>query len=98
MGNIQNTGELKKETKSLTTIVDFIATDYILTQNFTDMYNLTDPTYCDKLLILTSKIIGKYLSDLEIDHVVRKRIDNELKEEMQKSKILYLKKKRYKRI
>ena len=34
---------------------------YILTQNFTDMYNLTDPTYCDKLLILTSKIIGKYL-------------------------------------
>ena len=38
MGNAQNTGE-KKETKSLTSIIDFIATDYILTQNFTDMYN-----------------------------------------------------------
>ena len=60
MGNIQNTGEVNKDTKSLTTIVDFIATDYILTQNFTDMYNLTDPAYCDKLLILTSKIIKKY--------------------------------------
>ena len=93
MGNIQNTGEINKTNQSLTTIIDFIATDYILTQNFTDMYNLTDPAYCDKLLILTSKIISKYLSDLEIDHVARKRIGNELKDKIETSKVLYLKKK-----
>ena len=93
MGNVQNTGEGSNQKQSLTTIIDFIATDYILTQNFTDMYNLTDPTYCDKLLILTSKIISKYLSDLEIDHVAKKRIGNELKEEINTSKVLYLKKK-----
>ena len=97
MGNVQNTGEAYNEKQSLTTIIDFIATDYILTQNFTDMYNLTDPTYCDKLLILTSKIISKYLSDLEIDHVARKRIGNELKEQIDTSKVLYLKKKRHER-
>ena len=93
MGNVQNTGEGTNQKQSLTTIIDFIASDYILTQNFTDMYNLTDPTYCDKLLILTSKIISKYLSDLEIDHVAKKRIGNELKEEIETSKVLYLKKK-----
>jgi hypothetical protein len=92
MGNAQNTGE-KKETKSLTSIIDFIATDYILTQNFTDMYNLTDERYCDKLLILTSKIISKYLSNIEIDEIVTKRIGDELTDDVQKNKILFLRKK-----
>lgn len=92
MGNAQNTGE-KKETKSLTSIIDFIATDYILTQNFTDMYNLTDERYCDRLLILTSKIISKYLSNIEIDRVVSKRIGDELTDDVQKNKILFLRKK-----
>ena len=58
MGNAQNKGDGSTTDKSLTSIIDFIATDYILTQNFTDMYNLTDEKYCDKLLILTSKIIS----------------------------------------
>lgn len=92
MGNAQNTGE-SKETKSLTSIIDFIATDYILTQNFTDMYNLTDERYCDRLLILTSKIISKYLSNIEIDRVVTKRIGDELTDDVQKNKILFLRKK-----
>ena len=96
MGNIQNKGEGITHKESLTTIVDFIAANYILTQNFTDMYNLTDQAYCDKLLILTSKIISKYLSNLEIDHMATKRIGNELTKEMQTSKVIYLKKEQVK--
>ena len=30
MGNVQNTGEESNQKQSLTTIIDFIATDYIL--------------------------------------------------------------------
>ena len=92
MGNVQNKGEGNTEKHSLTTIIDFIAANYILTQNFTDMYNLTDQKYCDKLLILTSKIISKYLSNLEIDHISTKRIGQELSKEMQTNKVLFLKK------
>jgi hypothetical protein len=93
MGNAQNKGDGSTTDKSLTSIIDFIATDYILTQNFTDMYNLTDEKYCDKLLILTSKIISKYLSNIEIDRMVTKRVGDELTDDVEKNKILFLRKK-----
>ena len=94
MGNAQNKGSGK--TTQLVHIIDFIATDYILTQNFTDMLNLTKEEYCDKLLILTSKIISKYLSNLEIDHLMRKHVNGELTEEKETSNVLYLQKRHVK--
>ena len=73
MGN-----EFSKQTDSkkptLLTELNFIATNYILTQNFTDMENLADAKYCDKLVILTSKIIASKLTNLEITYLAQKML------------------------
>ena len=88
MGNTQST-ELAKEGELLN-IIDFIASDFILTQNFKDMLSLTKEDYCNKLLILTSKVISKYLSGLEINHLVKTHINGEISYKNDKNKILYL--------
>lgn len=71
MGN-----EFSKQTDSkkpsLLSEINFIATNYILTQNFTDMENLADAKYCDKLVVLTSKIIASKLTNLEIKYLAQK--------------------------
>lgn len=75
MGNIIS---VKKEetihTKLINTL-DFIATDYIFSMNFENMKKLHDKKYCDSLVILTSDIIDKYYSELEITQI-KNRIFN----------------------
>jgi len=46
--------------------LDFIACNYIFTMNYENMKKLHDKTYCDKLVVLTSEIINKYYSELEV--------------------------------
>lgn len=72
MGNTQNTDG---SNKSLKQIVDFVATNYILTQNFQDMKKLSDMKYCNKLVILTSKVIDKKLSDIEVEFLAQRTKD-----------------------
>jgi hypothetical protein len=45
--------------------IDRIASNYILSQNFADMNKLSEKDHCDKLVILTAKIIDKNLNPLE---------------------------------
>ena len=52
--------------------INSIASNYILTQNFTDMKNLADKKYCDKLIILTSKIIKSRLNNIEIKYLAQR--------------------------
>lgn len=47
-------------------IIDYIATNYILTMDFDNLKKLNDQQYCDKLVVLTSDIIGRYFTPLEI--------------------------------
>jgi len=56
----------KFKNSTLPNILDHIATEYILTQNFKDLEHLHDKNYCNKLIILTSKIVKKYFSDKQI--------------------------------
>jgi hypothetical protein len=74
MGNTQNTDGSNKS-KSLKQIVDFVATNYILTQNFQDMKKLSDMKYCNKLVILTSKVIDKKFSDIEVEFLAQRTKD-----------------------
>ena len=90
MGNTQGTETLREG--DFMKSIEFIASDFILTQNFTDMLSLTNKEYCDKLLILTTKVISKYLSGLEIEHLVQKHINGNFTEENEKTKVLYLQK------
>jgi hypothetical protein len=88
MGNINSTdSELKK--KSLPQVIDYIATNYILTQNFQDLKNLSDQTYCDKLVVLTSKVIAKKLNNQEIKYLAQRLKEGVEINEMTKDNVIY---------
>ena len=71
-------------------LIDLIATKYILTQNFQDLKNLTKKEYCDKLVILTSDIIKKFMNQKEIKYLAeRTKRGNYVNEEVKK-KLMFL--------
>ena len=59
-------GQQSKGGKSLKEAVQTIAASYITTPSFTDMQNLSNPTYCNKLVVLTSKILSKHLTKKDV--------------------------------
>ena len=78
-----------KRSKSLSQMIDYIATNYILTQNFQDMRKLADLKYCNNLVVLTSKIIANNLNDLEVEYLAQ-RLKNGIEiNEMTKDNVLY---------
>ena len=54
------------ENMKIENVIDYAAAKYISTSSFTDMINLHKPEYCDKLVVLTSKVIERYLNNMEI--------------------------------
>jgi hypothetical protein len=94
MGNI---GSFRKEqdnktNRKLQDVIDFIATNYILTQNYQDMINLNNIEYCDKLIILTSDIISKNLNYLDIKFLAQRLKYGEEINEMANNSIIYMNK------
>lgn len=85
--NKEQSDELKP--KSISHILDYIATYYILTMDFKSLRKLYEKEYCDKLVILTSDIIQRYFTDLEITYLAQ-RIKNgvEVNEET-KDKVIF---------
>jgi len=85
--NKENNDELKP--KSISQILDYIATHYILTLNFKSLRQLYDKEYCDKLVILTSDIIERYFTDLEITYLAQ-RVKNGIEvNELDKDKVIF---------
>jgi len=68
MGAEQSTPQIPKK-KTLSSTIDYLAANYILTSNFQDLKNLTDPQYCKNLVILTSDVINRYLSETELEYL-----------------------------
>ena len=90
--NEEDENKLNEKQLKLITALDYIATKYITQQKFTDLENLHDKEFCNKLIILTSKIIKKHFSGLEIDFLEqRTHYGNEINM-MNKDKIVYAKK------
>ena len=75
MGNIISVKKKETTHEKIINTLDFIATDYIFSMNFENMKKLHDKKYCDNLVILTSDIIDKYYSELEIRQI-KNRIFN----------------------
>ena len=93
MGNaLSNSNVDKTNKKSLSQIIDYVATNYILTQNFKDMEKLTDTEYCNNLVILTSKIVDQKLSNLEISYLTQRLKGKSEINEMASDKLIYFKK------
>jgi len=76
--------------KSLSNIVDVIASDYIIKQNFQDMIHLSEMKYCNNLVILTSKIIEENLNEKEIEYMAQRVKNGETVNEMTKENVIYL--------
>ena len=91
MGANQSTPEMPKQ-KTLSSTIDYLAANYILTSNFQDLQNLTDPQYCKNLVILTSDVIQRYLSQQEIQFLKQRMEGSIEKNEMTKEKIAYFNK------
>lgn len=83
----QQSNELKP--KSISQILDYIATYYILTMDFKSLRKLYEKEYCDKLVILTSDIIQRYFTNIEITYLAQ-RIKNGVEvNEIDKDKVIF---------
>jgi hypothetical protein len=73
-GKSSSTGLLSPDSvkSSFSTIMEHIAENYILTQNFQDLINLNDPSYCDKIILLTSELLNENLNTHEIEYMTQK--------------------------
>ena len=70
-----NKDELKP--KSISQVLDYISTYYIVTMNFTSLKKLYDKEYCDKLVILTADIVQRYFTDMEITYLAERVKDGD---------------------
>lgn len=88
--DLNNDSELKP--KSIGQNIDYIATNYILTMNFESLRRLSEKEYCDKLVILTSEIIEKYFTPLEISYLAQRTEKGEIINKVEKDKIIFFNK------
>jgi hypothetical protein len=58
--------------KDLSQVLNFIATNYILTQSFKDLESLNNPKYCNEMVILTSDVLSKYLTNRDVKYLAQK--------------------------
>ena len=58
--------------KDVGKILDYVATNYILTMDFESLKKLYTKQYCDKLIVLTSDIIQKYFTNMDITYLSNK--------------------------
>ena len=86
--------EVDKETEDMKfeNTINYIAAKYITSASFTDLQNLHKPDYCNKILILTSKVIQKYLNDMDISYLAQKTEKGIEINKMDKANILFLNK------
>jgi len=73
-------------------IIDYIATNYILTMDFRMMTKLADKEHCDKLVVLSSDIIERYFTDMEVVYMEQRIKEGVEVNDMTKDKIIFLNK------
>jgi hypothetical protein len=97
MGNISsNNSKNSSETKfnNFYDVIDYIATYYILTMDFKSLSKLSEKEYCDKLVVLTSDIIQKHFTDLEITYLAQRIKDGLEVNDLSKEKVSFVNKDR----
>lgn len=93
MGNQSSSEEKTSSPENQITLheaIDAVATKYILTQNFQDMLKIENKEYCDKLIILTSKIFGTHLTNLELKYLAQRTEKGAIIDKMAKDNVTYL--------
>ena len=78
MGNTQSSqgkiplGKIPIGKIPLGKILDYVSANYILNSSFQDMKKLNEIGYCNNLVVITSKIMEKNLSNLEVEYLAQK--------------------------
>ena len=67
----------KLNTNNVGKLVDYIATHYILTMDFRSLTKLFDKKYCDNLVILTSEVIERNFTEMEITYLAERIKDGQ---------------------
>lgn len=88
MGNIGSKGNKK----TLLQVVDYVATNYILSQNFEDMKDLSNLDKCNKLVVITSNVIERKLNNKQIKYLSQRLKNGVEINEMASDKLMYIKK------
>jgi len=55
--------------KDVNEIMDYVATNYILSMDFESLKSLYNKKYCDNLIVLTSDIVEKYFTNTDITYL-----------------------------
>jgi len=76
-----NSSNDKLDNKTVGKLVDYIATHYILTMDFQSLTKLFDKKYCDNLVILTSEVIERHFTDMEITYLAERVKDGNKSDE-----------------
>jgi hypothetical protein len=71
-------------------MLDYIATYYILTMDFESLQKLSDPKYCDQLIVITSDIVSKYFNELDIEYLEQRTKEGLEINDMAKGKVMFL--------
>jgi hypothetical protein len=72
--------------------IDYIATHYILTSDFQSLRKLNEKTYCEKMIVLTSDIINKKFSDLEVDKILDRVENGSSPKDIEKENVVFFNK------
>lgn len=91
MGNQTSSGKRDEDIYKLPGMIDSIAAKYILTQDFKDMTQLENKEYCNKLIVLTSKIIKQHLNEREIEFLSQRTEKGVEINKMAKDKVMFVK-------
>jgi hypothetical protein len=80
--------------KKLDEALDYIASYYILTMDFQSLRKLYEKDYCDELVVLTSELVNRYFSDIEIAGLANRAQDGSVagSESEKQEKLLFFKK------
>jgi len=96
-----NNAETKSEKnaeKNLPDVINYLASNYILEQNFQDMVNLRDTNYCNDLVIITSDVIGEYLNDQQVKYLSQRTKNGAVVNEIAEDSILWVKENNFKNL
>jgi len=94
MGNTtsNSTKNAQDEFNNFYEIIDYIATYYILTMDFKSLTKLSEKEYCDELVILTSDIIQRYFSDMDITFLAQRIKNGQEINELKNDKVKFFNK------
>jgi hypothetical protein len=89
MGNDFDKSNLsKKDFEHFNEMLDYIASNYILSLDFQNLQKLDNDMYCQDLIVLTSEIIDKYFNSMDLTYLDQ-RIKNGIEVNKKKKDNLY---------